>query len=524
MSPLGGGMEINMNVSRTSRSIKNLLSGFLSRFIIIILGMVVRTVFIKSLGNSYLSVNGLYSNILSMLSLAEMGFGTAMVYSMYKPLAENDLSKLSLLMNFYGRVYRIIGWIILGVGLSIIPFMDKIIKDPPELKHLTLYYVMFLLNTVLSYWAFSYKRSMLTADQKEYVCTNYRSVFYIIKSIVQIICLVLFENYIVYLGVQLIATLGENIAISFYADRAYPVLKEKPSSRLAKEEIRKIANDVKALFLSRVAHIVLNSTDNIIISAFVGLSWVGLLSNYTLIVDSITGVLCQITSAISASLGNFFAIKDQEESYGLFKKVEFMNSWIYAFCSICLLMLLNPFISLWIGEEYTLQGRVVLAIVLNFYMQGYINTLWVFRSTMGLFTQGWYRPVIVTVLNIVLSIALGKYWGLFGVLIATTISRGLVNAWFDPWIIYKYGFNKSIKPFVITYLHRLLQFILITMIVGLIRYMAFGNVQNIVSFIGLMILTMLVFWVVFWGVNRKSEEFLYFESFAFKIIGNLRKH
>lgn len=500
-----------MENNRFQSSMKNLASGFLSRFMIIILGMVVRTVFIYTLGNNYLSVNGLYTNILGMLSLAELGFGTAMVYSMYRPLGEHDDMKLASLITLYKKVYQVIGFVVLGLGLCVIPFMDYIIKDPPNIKHLTLYYLMFLGNTVLSYWFFSYKRSILIADQREYVCTNYTNIFTIIKTVIQIIVLAALKNFTVYLVIQLLSTIGENIVISKIADKMYPSLTIKNPKKLSSIELKKIKNDVKGLMLSKIGHILLNSTDNIIISAFIGIYWVGLLSNFTLIIDAVTGVLCQMTSSLSASIGNYFVENKKEDGYILFNRIIFMNSWLYGIGSICLVILLNPFVTLWIGKGYTMSFPIVLVLSLNFFIQGYMNTLWTFRSTLGLFTQGLFRPLIVAGINIVLSIILGINLGVFGVLIATSISRFVVNIWYDPLIIHKYGFEKPVGSFYKMYIIRVLQIISIGSLSGIIKVCLLRDNVTISRFTALAIITCFISVFMFWGYSRNRSEYKYFK-------------
>ena len=498
------------NNGRFYNSIKNLTSGFISRFFIIILGMVVRTIFIKTLGNDYLSVNGLYSNILNMLSLAELGFGTAVVYSMYKPLSDNDQDKLASILDLYKKVYRIIGFVVLTIGLCLIPFLKNIIKNPPNINNLTFYYVLFLLNTVLSYWFFAYRRSILCADQKEYVVTNFHIVFNVLKSACQIVVLVVFHNFTFYLLAQMAFGIFENIAVAIYASKHYEAFRKRQVSILPKNERRAIWKDVKALTLSKVGHIILNSTDNIIISTFVGISLVGILSNYTLITDAVTGILCAVCSAISASLGNFFVEKTKEEGYMLFERVEFMNSWLYGSASVFLFVLLNPFITIWLGNEYIFDGYIVAAIVLNFFVQGYMNTLWTFRSTLGLFSQGWIRPIIVSIVNIIASIVLGIKFGIFGVLFATFIARASVNLWYDPWVIHKYGLKRSVRPFFKMYFFRILQILSIIALISIIKHIFFKNVNTVVSFIILMIISVVITIVMFWIYSHKRDEFKYF--------------
>ena len=454
--------------SRIRNSFFNLISGFLSRIIGMLSAFVVRTVFIKCLNEDYLSINGLYSSILVMLSLAELGFGTAIVFNMYKPLAKNDTEKINKLMYLYKKVYTIIGGVILIIGLCLVPFLDILVKDAPNISGLKFYYLLFLLNSVVSYWFFAYKNSLLQADQKSYIVNNYITIFNIIKSLAQICLLIIFHNYTLYLFTQIVCTIGQNIFISLRVDKMYDFLKEKPSSKLSKKETKEIFKNVKALTLSKISHVILNSTDNIIISSFVGFKWVGLLSNYILISDAVTSVLCQITSSITGSLGNFVAKESNQDSYILFKRIEFLNFWLYGFSAIAFIVLLNPFVKLWIGNNYTLNDSVIIALSINFFIAGFMNTLWTFRSTMGLFTQGQYRPLIVSVINVVVSIVLSFKLGVTGVLVGTAISRICVNLWYDPWIIHKKGFNKSVKPFFINYIVRLFFLVCVTLLLKFI--------------------------------------------------------
>lgn len=497
---------------------KNLISGIASRLIVLLLGFGVRTVFIWQLGNVYLSIDGLYSNILGMLSLAELGFGTAIVYSMYEPLSKNDSSKLAALLQLYRKVYFIIGIIIYALGLCLIPFMHYLIKNPPDIPYLTFYYWLFLTNSSVSYWFVGYKRSILIADQKEYICTTIHSELNIVKSALQIIILILFHNFTLYLFIQLFATIAENLLIAKKTNKQYPDLKKASPYILSREERNRIARDVRSLAVTRVGHVALNSTDNIIISAFIGVSWVGLLSNYSMITEALVGVLCLFTGAITASLGNYFAEKVPEECYSMFERIEFANSWLYGICSIALITLLNPFIALWLGEGFLLDSAVVVAIVINFFVQGYMNTLWTFRSTLGLFSQGWYRPLLVAFLNIFLSVLLGKIYGVFGVLIATSISRAAVNMWFDPLIIHKYGFHRSVKQFFTSYLRRFGEIGIILALVLCVKQLILRNGVTLISFFVLSVFTAALTLSLFYLMNRKKEEYQYFKNILFNKI------
>lgn len=501
-----------MENSRLKNSALNFASGFLGRVLTILLNFAVRTIFIYCLNEAYLSVNGLYSNILTVLSLAELGFGSAMVYRMYAPVAVKDYQKTAALLQFYKKIYIIIGVVIFLLGLCVIPFMDYIIKDKPDISGLTLYYILFLVNTSISYWFSSYKASVLYADQKEYIQTNVQNTMAILQSGLQIVLLLLFRKYLLYLLIQLAGNIFLNLYVALLVDKRYPEIKTYQGASLSAEERVQIRKDTEALVLSRFGHVALNGTDNIIISAVVGVLWVGRLSNYTLICDSITSVLCQITAAITGSLGNFFATEDKHAGYALFKKVEFLNFWLYGFSFIALVTLLDPFVQIWAGERFVLGLPISIAIAINFFVAGYMNTLWVFRSTIGLFKQGKFRPILVAILNIILSIFLGKLWGVFGVLFATFLSRAAISLWYDPLILHRYGFEVSCKPFFARYFRRVLLLTTILIVMLTIRYVVLSSATTVLRFAVMTMFTAIVPNAIFWLAYHRCEEYAYFRS------------
>lgn len=501
-----------MENSRLKNSALNFASGFLGRVLTILLNFAVRTIFIYCLNEAYLSVNGLYSNILTVLSLAELGFGSAMVYRMYAPMAVKDYQKTAALLQFYKKIYIIIGVVIFLLGLCVIPFMDYIIKDKPDISGLTLYYILFLVNTSISYWFSSYKASVLYADQKEYIKTNVQNTMAILQSGLQIVLLLLFRKYLLYLLIQLAGNIFLNLYVAHLVDKRYPEIQTYQGASLSTEERVQIRKDTEALVLSRFGHVALNGTDNIIISAVVGVLWVGRLSNYTLICDSVTSVLCQITAAITGSLGNFFATEDKHAGYALFKKVEFLNFWLYGFSFIALVTLLDPFVQIWAGERFVLGLPISIAIAINFFVAGYMNTLWVFRSTIGLFKQGKFRPILVAILNIILSIFLGKLWGVFGVLFATFLSRAAISLWYDPLILHRYGFEVSCKPFFARYFRRVLLLTTILIVMLTIRYVVLSSATTVLRFAVMTMFTAIVPNAIFWLAYHRCEEYAYFRS------------
>lgn len=515
------------NNSRMKKSAKNMASGVAYRLLTTVTAFVVRTVFIRCLNNDYLSVNGLYSSILSMLSLAELGFSTAMVYSMYKPLADKDYGKLAQIMRLYKRVYSIVGLVILIIGLCLVPFLDILIKNKPDLPHLTFYYLLFLGNSVISYWFFAYRNSILQADQKSYVISNYNSIFNFLKSVLQIIVLLVFRNFTVYLLTQMGCTILQNVALAIKVGKDYPVFQRQNREELPQEEKKRIFKDVKALMLQKVSFRVLNTSDSLIISAFVGVDWVGLLSNYILIEEAVVAVLTQITGAVTASLGNYFAKEDRESGYRLFQRMEFMNFWLYGFSAIAFAVLLNPFVELWLGRlgsEYVLSQTIVLAIVLRFFVEGYMNMMSTFRSTLGLFTQGQYFPLLVAALNVVFSIALSFPFGVAGVIFATPLARCCINVWYMPLVIHRDGFHKPVLPFYWRCIQRLLLLSAVT--AGMLlfsRNCVFARGVTIANFAVMTVLTAIVPNALFFLFFRKTDECAYFMGIAKGVVAKLHR-
>ena len=391
------------NKGRIENSVRNSATGIIVQACNMILGLVTRTFFIRYLSAEYLGVNGLFSNILTMLSLAEMGIGGAITYSMYKPIAQDDQKKIAQLMNLYRTAYCIIGIVIAVIGICIVPFLGYIIKDKPNIENLTLIYFLYLSNTVLSYF-FAYKRSILSADQMERIIQYFTFAFQVIRYTVQVVVLILFKDFIVFLSIQIACTFLENLALSLYADKRYPFLKTYREEKLEPSERKKIFDNIKALFIYKIGSTALDGTDNIIISAFDGVISVGLLSNYGLITGSLRAFLDKVTSGVIGSVGNYIAKEDDKRHEQLLETITFLHYVLYGLLFVGCMGALQPFVRFWAGENYVLPYRIVFVYCLNIYIFGMMNAVWIFRSTMGLFIYGRWRPLVSAIVNIVVSI------------------------------------------------------------------------------------------------------------------------
>lgn len=495
-----------MKNSRTANTAKNASFGLVSQLINVILSFVSRTIFIYVLGVEYLGVNGLFTNILMLLSFAELGIGNAIIYGMYKPLAIDDKEKIKSLMALYKKAYKAIGLFVLIAGLLVIPFMDYIIKDTPNIyENISLIYVLFLLNTSLSYF-FVYKKSIITADQKNYVVLLYQQLFKIGQILAQILFLLITGQYLIFLFIQIVTTLMNNIYVSRKADKMYPFLKEGQVRSLEKEEQSSIFANVKALFLYKFGSVVLNGTDNIIISAVIGITAVGLNSNYMLIISTLKVFVGQIMSGFTASIGNLNAVGTNEAKEKVFNKMFFISAWIYGFCAVGLYLFLNKFINLWIGESFVFSDLVVFAIVLHFYVNSVHFTAYTYRVTMGLFIQGRWAPLAAAVINVVLSFWLGSTIGIAGIFFATSIARLLTTGIVDPILVYRNGFDKSPLRYYFRY------FFFVGLFIGLYFLMklsvSFISIAGLSGLIIEVVVVSLLFNIIMAAIFWKYQDFV----------------
>ena len=290
-----------MQTSRINKVTKNATVSSVCKVIDLILNFIVRTLFIKYLSEEYLGINGLFGNVLMLLSFAELGIGNAITYSLYKPIANEDKEKIKSIMNLFKVAYRIIATVVLIIGFALVPIIKWLIpieQIPHVQENIVVIYLIYLFNTVTSYF-FTFKQTLIIADQKQYVVSIFSEISSIISAIVRCIVLVLTRNYLLYLIIQSIILLAGNYILAKKIDREYPILKEKHIYKLEKNELQEIINNVRAMFVFKIGNVIFSGTDNIIIAKIVNIVTVGIASQYTLIINSISSVIGQLLNAFT---------------------------------------------------------------------------------------------------------------------------------------------------------------------------------------------------------------------------------
>ncbi len=501
-------------MSRIDNSLKNIKYTSLAQMVNFLVVFISRRIFVHVLSTEYLGLNGVFSNILSMLSLAELGLGTAICFCLYKPIYDKDEKTINSIMLFYKKAYNLIGAVVFFVGASLTPFLNFIVEELPNIPHIRIIYLLFVFNSAASYF-FVYKKTLLVADQKQYISNVVHQTTVLLMNVLQIVFLLVTHNYFSYLIIMIICTLGQNIFVSALVNKKYPYLDLKNAEPLDKKTKAEVFKNIKAMTSHRIGGVVVNGTTNIIMAKFVSVVSVGLYSNYFLVKNTLISVITMLFQSITSSVGNLGAETDDgERKETVFNALNLIGAWVIGFSSICLFVLFNPFIELWVGKEYWFDMKIVALIVVNFYMLGMRQPVLTTRDALGIFWYDRHKPIVESVINLACAIPLAIYFGVFGVLLATLISTVTTSLWVEPYVLYKHGFNKGVTPYFIKYF----AYTLVTVVAGGICWVLceFLPISNIyILFVAKMLICGIIPNIIFLLV--------YFKTKPFKILFNILK-
>lgn len=442
---------------RTKQSIINITVNLTGQFLNFMLALLSRSVLAKLLPGEYLGINGLFTNVLNILSLAELGIGTAMLYAFYKPVADNNISEIRKLMNFYRQMYRMIALAVSCLGILLIPFLNILVRDAKQIENLVLMYLLYLIQSVSSYF-FVYKTSIIIANQKQYICNIYTYACTICRYILQILVLLWMKDFLIYLAVQIVFAVLPNILASRKAEKMYPFMDEDRTSYPEKSVRKDILKNVRAMFSHKLGSVLVYNTDNLIMSAFIGLGSVGIYSNYKLISSNLNTVLSQIFAGMAASIGNLAATSERKRVLDVFNTLNFVCFLLYGYSTVMMAVLFEPFIELFFDNSFLLGKWTVLVLLSEFYITGMRQAMQQFRNAMGTFWYDRYKPIVEVVLNLVISLVLVRRYKITGILAGTVLSLLLVSFWVEPYVFFKYSIrdnmSKNMKKYFSVYFFR----------------------------------------------------------------------
>lgn len=436
-----------MKIPVVQNAKRNIIYGTINKIIIMLCPFIIRIAVNQVLGMQFLGLDSLFGSIIGILSLSELGFSTVIVYFMYKPVSNNDVNTVNALLSLYKRVYRIIGLVILLAGLCILPFIDLFIHDNlgPQIN-IRILFVMYLINTSLSYFLFAYKSSIIVVNQRDDLNSNINSITKVLLTISQGILLYYTRNYYCYIFIMLIFTVLNNLWIALVVKKQFP--EYHPEGKIPREIVLDIKQNIVGAFIQKACMVTRNSIDSICLSAILGLTATALYNNYYLILKNVAELLSVFGFSFLGGIGNHVAIKKADENFEELCKMDFVYMSISGWCTACLLCLYQPFMNLWMGNDSLLSYNAVILFSMYFYLlkMGDMRYLYVMAS--GLFWEQRWRSIVETIMNITLNILLGKFFGIYGIITATMISMLLCNfIWANKITFEKYFGMQYLKKY-----------------------------------------------------------------------------
>lgn len=433
-------------MKRTKNTIRNIIWGILAKTESIFIPFAVRTVMIYTMGVEYTGLDSLFTSLLNVLNLTELGIGSALTFSMYRPMEEGDNKKICALLNFYKRTYAIIGCVVLGCGLVILPFLRYFVEgDIPDGVNMHILFLIYLCNSVSGYFLYAYYNSLLNASQRMDVVSKIMLSLKAASGIIQIILLLAFRNYYLYVIVLPVVTCIINICVKISAEKRYPQYRCKGT--LDKKEFSEISLKIGGLTIQKLGGIVLTSVDTIVISSFLGLRILGIYNGYYYVITALFALLSVVTQALVPAVGNLAVTDDKEKIYERFRICHFVYCWLVVWWSACLISLYQPFIRLWQGGENLLDFSAVILFAVYFTIHKIGDISGTFKDAMGLWWQGKLVPLLSSALNLTLNIYLVQKIGLVGILLSTIVSIGFINIPLGGWVLFKHYFV-SRKKFI----------------------------------------------------------------------------
>lgn len=440
-----------MKTERRKNALRNIFFGIILKIFQIFVPFLLRTAMIEYMGMEYLGLNSLFTSVLQILNLAELGIGSAMIFSMYKPLAEDDNITVCALMKLYRYYYRIIGGMIAVAGTALLPFVPKLINgNVPEDVNVYILYLLNLGATVLSYWLFAYKNSILQACQRNDVISKITLVSNIFQYGMQAAAICIFKNYYLYVTILLVSQCMINIITAVIAGKMYPHY--RPERTLSENAVRKVNRRIRDLFTAKIGYVTVNFADSVVISAFLGLKALAVYQNYYFIMTAVMGLMTIIFNSCTAGIGNSLVTETKEKNFSDLQKLTKIICGLSGFCSFCFLCLYQPFMELWTGRENMLSYGTVILLAIYFYIYEVNQLLNTYKDAAGIWHKDKFRPLAVSAVNLIMNLATVRFWGIYGVLLSTILSTVVVGI---PWLLYNLFTGIFVRQMLKPYLKKL---------------------------------------------------------------------
>ncbi|MBL4932621.1 lipopolysaccharide biosynthesis protein [Clostridium paridis] len=501
---------------RTQKAFKNMIYNGLFFVLVSIITFFTKKMFISSLGNNTNGLNSLFSSIMSFLNLAELGVGGSVIYALYKPIQEKNYSLIKGIISFYKKMYTYSGVAVILLGFAVTPFINIFIKDQMDISKVQVYFLIYLLNTSLSYF-FTYKLPILYVNQENYVISKYDSSIKVIKNIVQIGILYIFRSYVIFLVIETLFNITYYFIINKVINKRYKVIFDATGSIdiATKKDLFK---NIKALSLHKIGGFVVFGTDSMLMSYFANLNILGLYNNYLMVITFFNSLIAKLFEGLVASIGNLIVSTNNEKTKDVFNKVYFFNFCLVSFCLVCIYNTINKFVIIWLGKDFILDRNIVTLMLINFYILNMRPSIDRFKEAAGIYHNDRFFPLIEAAINFVACIILGRYLGIAGIILGTIISSLTVIFWIRPILVYKLVFKSNALEYYINYAKYL--FISLAMLFSSNYITSFINLKsNFLTFVVTGIFSAIYVNLIFIILFRKTDEYSYFKNFILNKIG-----
>ena len=493
---------------RRKKSLYNIASSLASYFVTMIFAFITQALIVKILGIEYSGINGLFTNILTMLSVAELGIGTAIIYKLYEPLSKNNKEEIKSWMNFYKICYRFVAAFVVIIGLILLPLIPTIVGNTYIKENLYILYLISLLDVAFSY-IMTYKRSLLYADQKSYIINIIHIGYVVFMNLCQVMVIYFTKNYLIFLMVKVIYRIMENLLINLYVNKNYAYIKE-PSTKISKSEKNDIVERIKAIFIQKVSFVVNKGIDNITISIFLGVASVGLYTNYNLIATTLCGIIFQMISGFTASIGNLLTESNKKKNYVIYKTITLSNTFLTTICISGFICCIDTFMKIWLGSKYILPISIIISFAIYIYSDSIRRSITIYKEAAGICKEDKYVYILMAIINLTTSIILCKIIGISGVIIGTSLSYIFLIFYSYPKYIYKKVFDVSITNYYKEKIKSII-LIIISCIIGYTICYYIGN-KCILDLIIRGFISILIPTVIYIISYRNSDELKYIKD------------
>ncbi len=440
-------------MSRSKKVLINSLFGMAGYALLMLSNFITRAVFVDQLGLSMAGVDTTFKNFLQVLSLAELGLSTGLLYKLYKPIEEKNNREIKKILNFYKYAYKLIAMVFMAGAFLLCLLVNFVVSDTGKAPwYISLLFLLYAADTVASY-LFANRKALIVADQNNYIVNRNDAFISLITLISQVSLLYVTGSFVVYAVVKVVCRLIGASLIGRKFKKMYPAIaSDRSRETLVGEERRSLIKNMSAMLCHRVGGVSVTATGSAIVAKFLTTTMAGIYGNYTIITTALSQLAAQVFNGITASFGNILTAESRETAYKRFNLLYFFNYLLFCFMTVSIGVIVQPFMKLWIGADSLLPQPTVLLLLCYFYVFGIRRVVLMAKDSAGIYREDQWFAIAEAVVNIVLSVILVNYMEISGIVLANLLSMLLIPLWTQPYLVYSRVLGKSVLGYYLRYI------------------------------------------------------------------------